>query len=361
MDLLSILVVMVRRWYVSLPVLLVTFVAAVYLQASSEPRYEARGSVLLTEPQLDPSGLPASVVTTSHLIDRVEAGEAATAIGEAGGDFVIRGGDDGFEVVAIAASAEEAQSAARSIQDQLVAAVEDLQVEAEIPQDERLRVSAVSPVAATEQQTNGAFQATGTVFIEDPTADAMNPFAANNLTGRVLEVAVMSDAGRALVAERTSPGVSFRVTQNLPDAAPILEIATYGSVPDEVLAAFDQVATVVDEELDRRQARAEVPSTRRVRVEALAVPRSVVDVSPPVSRAVATIVALGLLLTPMLVVAVENLAARRRRDWEERLDDPWLWAPNSTEPKASGSRILDDLGDRPPRTGASGSSGSEVR
>jgi hypothetical protein len=360
MDLLTVFGVMVRRWYVVVPTLLVTALMAVFLQFNATPMYQASGSILLTESQVDPSGLPALVVSSPRVSGAVQEGPAGTAASDEDQQFTLRRTGDGFEVAVVADSASTAESWARALVDDVVRVVGELQAEAEIPEDERLQVTGISAVTTSDERPDGTFEARGSIALQDPTADYENPFPANNATGRVLEVAVMSDAGRARAADLTAPGVRFEVTQDGTDRAPILEISTFGAEPSDVLAAFDQVATVVDEELQRRQERAEVPSTQRVGVEALAEPRNVVNVSPPVSRSVATIIALGLLAAPVLAVATENLRSPRLRRWQRELPDPWLW-PSDEGDARQPERQFEGVGESPAPGEPPGAAGRDAR
>jgi capsular polysaccharide biosynthesis protein len=307
-DLLTIFQVVLRRWYVALPVLIVALLAAATAQANVPPRYEARGSVLLTEPELDPSGLAAVVVNLNDLRSRLGAEALAEELSTGGAEYVVQIDDVAMTVTSFATDATSAEATTDAVIERFVAEVESAQVDAEIPETERLRATVLTPLISAIEQPDGTFEATGRVGLADPTAGVTNPYGADNTTGRVLEVTLMSDVGRERVAARTEPGIEFQVVQNLPDAAPILEITTFGEDQTAVLAAFGEIRDVIAEELERRQERAAVPSTRRVDVEMLAEPRSVTDVSPLISRGVAAIVALGLVLAPLLALLTERLA-----------------------------------------------------
>jgi hypothetical protein len=83
------------------------------------------------------------------------------------------------------------------------------------------------------------------------------------------------------------------------------------------------VREALNEELDARQARADVPEPRRILVVPLATPQSWTDVSPPLSRAVAAIVGAGGLLALGLAIGMESFLSRRssRRTNDEFPDE----------------------------------------
>ena len=312
MDLLTIIRIVFRRWYVTVPILIVTMVVAFAVQSATPPQYAATGTVMLEEPQFDPSRLPTSVVNSSVLIDRFEAAGALNEVVVGGTRLVpqisdmssielLAGGDDPGDV---------AQSVERAME-WLASEAEALQDEHEIWDDERLRPVILTPRIATEQQPDGGYQATGVIALRDPAAGTGNPFSAGGATTSVLQAVLTSDAGRERVNERTVSGVGFTLSTARDNAA-IIDITTTGSDRQGVLEGFEVVADVLAEELDARQARAEVPTSRRLEITVLAAPARVVDTSPPLSRAVAAVVALGGLLALGAAIAVDGVVARRR-------------------------------------------------
>ena len=312
MDLLTIIQAVFRRWYVALPIGLITLSIAGAMQVGLPSEYEARGSVLLEEPQLDPSRLPASTVSAEILIDRLESG--GTLADLASGDArILPLGQDGqtVEVTATASNGTAAETSVERTLDWLTEAATDLQDAEEIAEGERLRPVVLTPTISAEAQEDGAYTASGTFYLRDPSAGAENPYRAGQDTARLLQEVIASDQVRAQIRERTAPGVSFDVTSGR-DSGPIMNITLNGSDPAALLEAYRVVSEALDTELDQRQARAEVPESRRIVVTPLAAPQSVADVSPPLNRAVAAIVGVGGVLALGATLAADSLLTRRR-------------------------------------------------
>jgi hypothetical protein len=356
MDLLSLVRIFFRRWAVTVPIIVLTLAAATYVQVNVPPQYQARGSVLLATPELDPSRLPSSVVDLPSLVDELETEQTASGLVAPGSEILVRIREDGvFETNSVSTSAEAAEQTVENVIAWLIEEVARVQVEADVPESERIRARNLTPIVAAEEQDGNRYQATGAISLEDPSLNMTNPFGATLETALLLEEAVGGDAGRRRVADLTGPGASFQFSSADRSASPILRIDTFGSDPETVLEAFEHVRVVLDEELTARQDRAEVPTLRQVRVETLTAPGTVSDISPPVSRAVALIVGLGGLLALGLAIALESLLSRRstRTSGVQPSEAVDWWPPTDDSP----SEDIDDWGRHPTsveRTKASG-------
>jgi hypothetical protein len=314
MDILTIIQAVFRRWYVTLPIVLVGVASALYLNTTIPPQYESRGQVLLANPELNPAGLPSTLVDVDEAVGRLGIDELSNQL--AVGDATLRAtaSDDAtIGVTATAANAQDAEASVRAVVDWYVSEVTSVQQAAGVPEDEQLQPRLLAEEIVAQQREDDSFEASAAITLRDPTAGISNPFGASNTTARILLVAMQSDAGRLEVNARTADGVSFEVSQSSRDAAPILAVTTYGPVPDQVIAAFDDVVAVLEQELDARQDRAEVPTTRRTSIEVLAAPQTVTDTSPPIERSVAAVVGLAGLIAIATGIALESVAARRRR------------------------------------------------
>jgi hypothetical protein len=313
LDIITIVQAVFRRWYISFPLVAVAAVAAFYIQSNTPPAYQAEGQLLLADPSLDPSGLPASVVDVDEILRLLDEPSVREDLESGDAVYQVEAEDQSTFVVTVSAPGEQtARSTALAIRDWVTDHVESQQAEAGFPDPERLQVRGGERVSVTTDTQTGTGQAGSVITLFDPTAGFVNPYVASIMTVRLLIVAVESDAGRGEVLQRTGTGVGFLLTQSPRDAAPIMGVTTTGSDPSAVLSAFDAVRQVVDVELQQRQDRAEIPLTRRTRVEALATPQRVTDVSPPVERAAAAIFGLGGLLAVAAAIAVDGIQTRRR-------------------------------------------------
>lgn len=314
MDLLTIVQAVFRRWYVAVPIGLAALGIAVYLQSNIPPQYQAAGQILLAEPRLDPSRLPSAAVDLSGTLALLEDEAVSDQLATDGAEFTVLPAEEGtVSILATATQPAPAIETVQAVTQWLDDEVTSRQVEVGISDDERLRVRSLTPLVGAVEQDDGTYQSVGSVLIQDPSENVQNPYAASTTTGRLLEVSLESDAGRARVNELTGGYISYDIGQSARDVAPIMEISTFGTDPERVLAGFEQVSDVLAEELDARQARADVPPSRRVIIEEIAAPQQVMDVSPPLDRSVAVVVGLGGLLAVSLALALDGLMTRRHR------------------------------------------------
>jgi hypothetical protein len=312
MDILTVVQAVLRRWYVSVPIFAVAAVAAVLVQLSTPPQFQASGQVLLADPELDPSTLPIAVVDLDEMLRQLDEPELREELASGDASYQVSAETRSSLAVTVVADDENsARSTALAIDDWLGRYVDDLQADSDLPETEQLQVRGGDRIRIASDDA-GDVEVSSTIELFDPTTAAGNPFAASMATARLLIVAVQSDAGRAAVRERTGPGVSFVLAQTPGDPAPIVDITTTGSDPETVLDAFETVRRTVDEELADRQDRAEIPSVRHTRVETLAQPRAVTDISPPVQRTTAAILGLGFLLAVSAAVTLDSISTRRR-------------------------------------------------
>ena len=323
MDILTIARSVFRRWYVVLPIVVGAMAVAFYISSTIPPQYEARGQILLASPDLDPSNLPRSSVDLSELAGQLvtDAVQAPLLVGDT--SLEVSASGDSLSLVLRSSSPTDSLASNQNVVAWLNEQVEDRQEDGGFEPDERVVLRSATQELGEEgalpdgESDGGAASAdeatvATTVQIDDPAARVVNPFGASNQTARVLTVAIQSDEGRRRVAERTGPGVAFTLGQDARDAAAILTVTTIGADPQAVLDAYDHVTAEIRASLAEREERAEVPPTRRTRIEPIAAPQTVSDVSPPLDRSVAAIIGLGGLAAVALAVMLDSFAGRQR-------------------------------------------------
>ena len=363
MDLITLIQIVFRRWYVTVPILLATIGLAAYVQSTIPPEYEARGSVLLEEPRFDPSRLPATFVNAEALVDRFDQGRVGSDRSVGDTEIVPHARDrNTVEITAIGSEPDEVGSSVEGAMDWIVDDVTTLQEEEGIASEERLRASILTPVVTAEEQPGGRYQATGLIVLRDPAAGIDNPFSAGGGTTSLLVAVATSDGGRTRINRATGPDVTFGLATTR-DHGAIINITTTGPEPADVVGAFDVIREALAEDLDTRQARADVPASRRIVINDLARPLSVRDVSPPLNRAVAAIVGVGGLLAIAGAIAFESVASRRRvGDTDvmtgEAVPEPWLREWQRATPVPRGSDAHDSAG-RPNLSSQAASAGRE--
>jgi hypothetical protein len=311
MDLLTLLRIAFRRWYVALPVMFAALALALTAQASTAPQFQSVGSVLLEEPTLDSARLPRSLVSIDDLVARLNEGEAAVAPAGSGIEVVAQAVDrSNIEITALGPEAAATEQAIEASVEWIRQRVMDLQEQEDVPEGERLQATLDSAFPIAEEQPDGTSLATATIRLSDPGAGLENPLGAGQRTSRMLEAVIMSDVGRARVSEHTGGMVGYTVAVAENENS-ILEIITVAPDPANALAGFAIVRDELNQELDARQARAGVPPSWRIEVNDLAPPQSAGDISPPVTRSAVGIVAAGLLLAVALTVVVDSVLAGR--------------------------------------------------
>lgn len=312
MDILSVVATVFKRWYVTVPIVAVALATAFYMHTNLPPQFQAEGQILLASPDLDPAGLPRTIVNLGEVAGEAATASAQTDMVEGSAGLTITARARALTIDVSGTTAEIAEGTYANAVEWLGDAVTQRQDDAGIDVDEQL-VLLQDGEAEVRERDEGGFEMTGRLGLVDPAAGAPNPFGANNATARILIVTIQSDAGQINVTERTGPGVGFSVGQDARDAAAILSITTSGADPRRVIEGYDHVADVLEAELGEREARAEVPETQRTRIERIAEPQRVTDTSPPLDRTVAAIIGLGGILAVIAATCLESVATRGRR------------------------------------------------
>jgi hypothetical protein len=351
-DLVELIKLSLRRWYVVVPVLVATGIVAYIVQQGAPAEYQASGSVMLATPDLNPAGLPRAIIDIDSALVEIESeeGRAQLVAEGAQAEFLLRRIDPSLiEVYVTSESSATATATATAVVDRLAGHVTSTQDEAGVPPAEQIRPRTRVQELAREGPTDAPIEVVGSLILDDPIASTRNPFGADAATARLLEAAVESDAGRIRFAQLAGP-VSFDVGLGGRDSGGIMQITTIGSDPAAVLAGFEHAKSLLADELDARQARADVPSTQRIVLDTLAEPQVVTDLTSTLDRAVVAVVALGGLLAIALLLVVENLmgpparARRRERSTSDLADEP-VWLADSLRGLGSGpdlSKPADD-------------------
>lgn len=311
MDLLTLLGILVRRWYVVLPTLLLTGLVAYTVDTRIPPEHEATGWVLIESPDLE------QTTGSSGRLDILAMGDDLVADPPnelpVDAEFVVQAGETpaSFVVSAAAGSAAAAEQTVNLVTTALQERLAQVQASSSADEAAHLELRASLPRAIAFVESDGSFTASMPLDLRDPTLGVTNPYGPNPGTGRLLQVAITGDAGRARFSEQFEGNVAYSVDQAARDAAALLQIRTTGADPQEVIAAFFTLQKILDADLDERQARAGVPESRRIRVSPFDAPLQATDISPPVARATAAVLLLGGLLSIGLGVAANSLLRNR--------------------------------------------------
>lgn len=319
MDLDGLLRLMLRRWKIVVPMLLVVVALAVSVHRGGESVYEASGSVLLSQQPSDRAIAPEDVLDVAEVAAVVRLSAEARALvefDESSRLSIEPTAENVLQATVVGGVAADVSSALTAVAQLIVEQVEAVQSGAGVAPDERVEaVVLTEDVVPVSQTVDGdtLFTATVGIMLDDRVVSRDNPYRPDRATGRLVQVAMESDAGRAEVAARSSDGITYSIIQDGNDPAAILEVAAYGPSGDEALTAFNVVVASIQDFLDTRQQQAGVPASSRIGVEVIALPEKVQNVSAPVSRAAAATLALGIVLTGLAAVLAENIGVRRSR------------------------------------------------
>lgn len=317
MDILTLLSIIWRRWFVVVPVLIVTLAAAVELASGAEVRYETYGSELLvaqsqtgpqesTGPALSPE-LATNVV--ANALRRPEFDDAVQATG-AESDFDVEV-DPGGSLMTLTVTGDDAEDVVAT-----AAAVVDLApgaVSAVVGEEvaDRLQITSLTPVSAesiTETDEGYSFTAAVTVFANSTTVN--NPFPPSGATIRTLtELSFGQAVAEAVVAQ--VPEGSYSVTGDQRPTAPILEIRAGASEAADVGIVYEIVRDEIARQLETFQTAAGVEPSDQTVLFSLVAPSAVAQTSSSVVRPIAGIVLLGMAAACAAAIAADLLLQRR--------------------------------------------------
>ena len=141
MDLFAIGRLLLRRWAVVIPVMVLTVLAALFLHVRTPGEYEARGYVLLKSPQETRQDGEAPRVDPLDLSETVEMFSS----GSDSSLTLARLGGDNYSLSAVAGSADAAVEDTRAGLEALDEAAVALQEANGVPDEERIRAASHEP------------------------------------------------------------------------------------------------------------------------------------------------------------------------------------------------------------------------
>lgn len=328
MDVIEIARTVLRRWYVVLPVLLVTAGLAYTIFSTAESEYETTGSFLLTDASLAgaSSGGGGPLSLSPQVIAEIAQGdEVRLAVVDAGGtaDYeVVTGTEEGLLRIQAVGDAEQATVlTVHLVIEEIDRLIAERQEAAGVPEGRRGTVEVLaSPSTARREVTENAdgeevsgYVAGGAVRMTGIGAQGANPYAASYTgTIRVLEEVMVSPQVQTEVAVAGGRG-TYEVAMRQRDTAPIIYVTGRATSPQASMETFTVTLERLRTELRERQERAGAPAASMLTLEPLSVPTTPVLIGGELRRPLIVIVGLGLLAAVSLAVLVEGLATRSRR------------------------------------------------
>ena len=297
MDLIKLVGVLLRRWYVVVPIALLGLACSVLVVRSIPAEYTATGTVIVVE-----GGTSAGGLTPASLAEALQDGALRQSIAGTTGSYDVLADNDGIlRVVSSDPSREKAISIVNKVMDRLNATAKELGG-AKVPEIE------VLSRPATAVQSDDGYQATGAARMQVATSSSLS---GQDAAG-VLKLLLTS--GQVPSGTVVGSGTALEVVSSRD--LPTLAITVTGTSETAVLGTLNNLMDAANTKLTELTALAE-PGTSPLVARKLSVPA---DASKSSSGALRSLVALiGVTLVVAVAAALllealaEALAARRAR------------------------------------------------
>ena len=343
MDLLTIGGILLRRWYVTIPLATLTLLFALSLQRGLQEEYEAAGSLLLAPSDTILDQTAETVVRNlldSFVADPAEIEAWVRSHEEISGIDVERWGDDAIVVTAEAATAASAAASARDAVTWLASQLEQGQFEAGLPPQSHL--SPQVSVLDAEVETDGLWHSSSLVQVSFSELASQNLYSPSLRTARILQIVTEGDSTQRRVRELAGDDVEISLTVEARDRAPVIAVTASGTSSASVLEAFGHVRSVLEDELIERQDRRGIPPSQQTILETLATPESATITTGSVDQVAATVLAVGLVATLLITLAIDGLLLRRYDDLDRHEFSRTTQLTSESPPAGEGSTHLDE-------------------
>lgn len=316
MDFITLIKIMLRRWWVVIPVLVVAGVVGSQFVNDPQVSYAGSGSALLIR------SVPDNGETGNPFINSSQAGGIlASALDQQGfrASLRARGLDGDFEIelnqtqtVLTVRIVDPDRATTLATGETLAAEIDELLTTVIGPeQAASVRVVAVSQPTDDDVVRVGNVNALSVAFAILDRGEPANPFPPSASTVRTM----LDLADRQTVASAVrdvTPNVSFDVTADARASAPIIGISVVSPERQSIPVAYDAVVSALQAELDQLQGSYGVTGDARTVVSPLTTPTSVVQTSSSEVRVIAGIGLLAVAVACALAVLVDTLLVRRR-------------------------------------------------
>lgn len=334
MNLRLVLEALRRRWWIAVPILLLTAAGVLWITSDSNAEYEATAILLLAGPQVSGSdtttetateqaveGDPGAILDRSAVIEIVVGDETRSTLtpnAELVDYTVTEVGGGVLRVEATSQSAEAVVDTANTVITEVGRVVQELDAAddsrtAEIRPLAEARVPRQREVVDEEGVAETVYFARASVQLEIvPAGSALqSPYTATAGTLRIIEEAASSPAViEAIRAEVGDPRAQFELVYQLRDAAPIVHVVARASSREATMDTLQEVLTYLDEDLAERQALTGAGESTWVEFERLTMPESASVPAGRLRRPIVTVIALGIVAAASLAVLVDTLMGR---------------------------------------------------
>lgn len=323
MDFFTLLTIMVRRWFVVLPVLALTAVFGLVFIGEPQVLYASNGSELMISqaPELDESS-PAAGAVTSAISTSTAGGILSSALqtqsfrrsfDERGlaSDFSIE--TDSTTTVLTVTIGANSRAVAVATGEALVAEAQGVLTAAVGPvQADVLRVTSITPFTEDDVILFAGEQTLTLTLVILPASVNTAPFPPSLSTVRALLDLSRRPSVVAAVQE-VAPTASYGVSSEPRDAAPIVNISIQAENPAEIEPAYRTLVEALNAEILLLQATAGggADADRTILVT-LTPPSAIQQTSSSIVRPAAGVALLGFAAACGLAILVDSLILRRR-------------------------------------------------
>lgn len=306
MDALETLRIVINRWKVVVPVLVLTLVIAVLVAMRIPDEYTVYGSMVV----VDSPAETGARVSASLLAESLEDGDVRRRVREntgAGNYSAEAITDDIIQISVLGANERTAVKTVSSVLDQIAPTLDGQYDERQVPPGERAAVTIINrPQRGQTAIEDGLYRIEGSAQIVYPASvfDAAVPLPASsayNLLSEVLQSEPVIDRIRD-----AGHDASYEIATD--DDTATLRITATGTDPDDVVDTVNAVFAAGEEELSRLNALVDDQSDGPppLRVQPLVQPTEAVMQSTGILRSLVVIVFLGAALAISLAVLVER-------------------------------------------------------
>lgn len=310
MDFFELAKILLRRWYVVVPVVVFAVVAASLVAQRIPDEYVAEGSFAVTTTQAS--------VSDQVLAEVARDGSNRAALREQGADapYTVRVSRGGIiRVEAEASSADDVVTTVREVLGMLDGHYQDLQADEGIPEERRGVVQVLNrPIGATSKMVQTGPESVERRYTASGSARTVFPGPSTRVEDapplRTVLLERLRSAGFEETAEAAGAQTSYEVDQ---EHESLFRITATGSEPRAAVRTFEAVTDAAAQELASVKGIVDLGPSADVAIKPVAVPAEATAESTRQIRAMVAIAGVGLVVAVLLALLVEGLAQRRRR------------------------------------------------
>jgi hypothetical protein len=318
MDFLTLLRIMLRRWIVVVPVLVVTAAAVVSLSDRSETQYSTSGSELLvTATDTVGSNLSAAIapdvagpILTAAL--NGAPGRQLLAERDLSSNYTVQL-DPSNTVLTATVTGNDRSDVLETGQAVLDEAPNVLGDVVGPQRAESVRLLSFGGPRNDDIVTIEGNEELVISLVVVPAGSVNNPFPPNASTVRTVTALAQRPEVAEAVQSAAGRGVAYSVSAVPRDTAPIINVLVSAAVPGTLPLAYDALVSALDAQLAELQSDVGVAEGNRTVLASLVPPAGVQVSSSSVVRSAAGVAILGLGIACVLAVALDAWAIRRRR------------------------------------------------